>query len=244
MDVGTLLAAFPVMDVVAPAFFVACWIGYARWAEGGAGFSRSVMARVHDYRMVWMRRMLQRDIRIPDLVIVQVLTNSISFFASSAVLIVGGGLAVLGAREQAMAVVAQIPFASQSPPLVWECKVLLICVVFVYAFFKFTWALRQFNYVAIMIGAAPPPEEADSDESQEHAERAARLASRAAEHFNKAMRSYYFGMGAISWFLHPLLLIAVTTWVVLIVYRREYRSRTAMVLGVGETRPGGHASRR
>ena len=27
-----------------------------------------------------------------------------------------------------------------------------------YAFFKFTWSLRQFNYVAIMIGAAPPPD--------------------------------------------------------------------------------------
>lgn len=236
MEMRAALAGIPVADLVAPVFFVACWIGYAHWAESGRGFPRSVMARVHDHRMVWMQRMLRRDIRIPDLVIVQVLAGSISFFASSAVLIVGGGLAVLGAREQAMAVVAHIPFASQSPPLVWECKVLLICVVFVYAFFKLTWAIRQFNYVAIMIGAAPPPEEAAGTEAQAYAARAARLASRAAENFNKAMRSYYFGLGAISWFFHPWLFMAITAWVVFIVYRREFRSRTAAILGAGVAR--------
>jgi uncharacterized membrane protein len=113
-------------------------------------------------------------------------------------------------------------------------KVMLLVVVFVYAFFKFTWSLRQFNYVAIMIGAAPPPDEAGGAPSRRYAETAAAVASRAAEHFNKAMRTFYFGLGALSWFLQPFLLMVVTVLVVLVVYQREFRSHTLTSIG----RPG------
>ena len=58
-------------------------------------------------------------------------------------------------------------------------KVLLLVVVFVFAFFKLTWSLRQFNYVAILIGAAPPPEDADTPDGRALC-RDARPGSRAA----------------------------------------------------------------
>ena len=37
-----------------------------------------------------------------------------------------------------------------------------LTVIFVYAFFKFAWSYRLFNYFAIMVGAAPPPAEKDT----------------------------------------------------------------------------------
>lgn len=213
-------------DAAAPLVFVACWIGYSRWADRGRGYAGSLMARVDELRGAWMRRMLARDVRIVDIQVVGVLVGAIAFFASSAVLVIGGALAILGAREQAMAVIANIPFAAHSPPQVWEAKVLLLVMVFVYAFFKFTWALRQFNYVAIYIGAAPPHTEAADPAAARFAVQAARAASRASDHFNKAMRSYYFGLAALGWFVHPYLLMGLTAAVVLVVYRREFRSRT------------------
>lgn len=218
-------------DLAAPLFFLLCWIGYALWADSGSGHARSLMLRVAQLRQVWMRRMLARDVRIVDIQVIQVLVQSIAFFASSAVLIIGGGLAVLGSREAAMQVIAQIPLAARTPAGVWEAKVLLLIVVFVYAFFKFTWALRQFNYVVIMIGAAPPPAESDTPEALGFADRAAELASRAAEHFNKAMRTYYFGLATLSWFVQPHLFMLVTAWVVLVVYRREFHSTSLAILG-------------
>jgi uncharacterized membrane protein len=213
-------------DAAAPLVFLACWIGYARWADRGRGYPGSLMARTDELRGAWMRQMLAREVRIVDIQVVQVLVNAIAFFASSAVLVIGGAIAVLGAREQAMEVIASVPFAAQSPPRVWEAKVLLLVVVFVYAFFKFTWALRQFNYVAIFIGATPPHTEAADAAAGRFAAQAARAASRASDHFNKAMRSYYFGLAALGWFVHPYLLVALTVAVVLVVYRREFRSRT------------------
>ena len=101
--------------------------------------------------------MLVRENRIGDMQIVNILAQSNAFFASTSLLIIGGCLAILGSRDQAMAILNEIPGVAGTPPLVWELKVLLLVVVFVFAFFKLTWSLRQFNYVAILIGAAPPP---------------------------------------------------------------------------------------
>ena len=214
-------------DLLAPAVFLASWAGYSLWADRGTGRKGSLMYLIDQLRGVWMRQMLAREVRITDIQVVQVLVQSIAFFASSVVLIIGGGIAVLGAREQAVAVLEQIPFAVATPPALWEAKVLLLLVVFVYAFFKFTWALRQFNYVAILIGAAPPWTEASSPEALVVAEQARVIATRASGHFNKAMRSYYFGLAALTWFIHPHLFIGLTLAILAVVYRREFRSQAA-----------------
>jgi uncharacterized membrane protein len=219
-------------DIAAPLWFVTVWCGYVAFADLPRRGRNTLMARMHQYRHAWMCRMLVRDNRIVDTQIVSLLVQNISFFASSTILIVGGLVAVLGSREQAMSLLAEIPIVARTSQMLWDVKILLLVVVFVYAFFKFTWSLRQFNYVAILIGAAPvelaacPPGEA-----ARYAERAARVASRAADHFNRAMRAYYFGLAALSWFIQPYLFILLTAWVTVVVYRREFRSNTVELLG-------------
>ena len=53
-----------------------------------------------------------------------------------------------------------------------------------------------------------------------------RLICNAGKHFNLGLRGYYFGMAAVSWFVHSLLFITVTALVVMVLYRREFRSHT------------------
>ena len=227
------------VDLAAPVFFLLCWMGYSAYADGMPGARRSLMGRIHELREVWMQRMLARDNRIGDMQVVMILAQSNAFFASTSLLIIGGCLAILGAREQAMNVLQVIPGVADTPLFVWEIKVLLLVIVFVFAFFKLTWSLRQFNYVAILIGAAPPPDQSETEAGKAFAQTAAGVASRAAEHFNKALRTFYFGLAALSWFLHPYLFIALTALVVLVVYRREFRSHTLVILGpVGQRFPG------
>jgi len=48
--------------------------------------------------------------------------------------------------------------------------------------------------------------------------------------FNRGVRAYYFGLAALSWFMHPMLFAAVTIWVVAVVYRREFMSPTLTLL--------------
>jgi uncharacterized membrane protein len=234
-----LMAQIAWADMMAPAFFLLCWVGYAAYADGMIGGGRSLMARIHEVRQIWLRQMLARENRIGDMQVVMILAQSNAFFASTAILIVGGCLAILGARDQAMTVLNAIPGVAATPLFVWEMKVLLLVVVFVFAFFKLTWSLRQFNYVAILIGAAPPHADADSDAARDYADLAAGVASRAAEHFNKALRAFYFGLAALSWFLQPYLFMTLTLLVVLVVYRREFHSRTLTILGPAGSRiPG------
>lgn len=230
------LAEAAFLEVAAPVIFLGAWVGYWFVADVWRPSRRSLMRRMDEYRRAWLLQMLLRDNRIVDAQVVQTLVQNISFFASSAILIVGGFVAVLGASEQARAVVAEIPFAEHTSPLVWDLKILLMIVIFVYAFFKFTWSLRQFNYVAILIGAAP---HGHAPETLRMAEQTAMVASRAGDHFNRAMRAYYFGLAALSWFIHSWLLILCSILVIIVVYRREHRSAVLAMLGpVGERIPG------
>ena len=58
------------------------------------------MQRMHAYRRLWMRCMLERDNRMVDTQIIANLMRSASFFASTTMFIIAGLIAVLGAREQ------------------------------------------------------------------------------------------------------------------------------------------------
>lgn len=218
-------------DLLAPVCYVALWAGYAAVADHPRRGRSTLMNRMHQYRLVWLRRMVERDNRILDAQIASLLSQNISFFASTAILLVGGLVAVLGARDQVQGVLADLPLVAAAPGRLWEAKVLLLIVTFVYAFFKFTWALRQFNYVAIMLGAAPFPGQAPPEEVARYVERTAQVASRAADHSNKALRAYYYGLAGLSWFVSAWLFMALAAWVTVILYRREFRSVTLAMLG-------------
>jgi uncharacterized membrane protein len=142
-----------------------------------------------------------------------------------------------------MAVLDALPFAIASSPLLWNLKVLLLIVVFVYGFFKFTWAFRHYNYCLVLVGCVPAPDRLSAD-SKQLALRIARIASSTARHFNGGIRAYYFGLAALSWFIHPWLFMALSAWVVLVLYRREFRSRLLRTLApiAAEAHPPSSAS--
>ncbi|HEX6143600.1 MAG TPA: DUF599 domain-containing protein [Geminicoccaceae bacterium] len=223
------LTTIATIDLVAPLWLVACWVGYTLVADRPSG-RPSLMTRMHQWRVVWMRSMLARDNRMVDVQIIGNLMRSVSFFASTSMFVIAGLVAILGARSEAMAVLGELPFAVDSPPLLWDMKVLLLIVVFVYAFFKFTWAYRHYNYCLILLGSVGPVTAIDARD-EETAERAARIATSTARHFNHGIRAYYFGLATLSWFVHPWLFILLTAWVVLVLWRREFRSRLLRTLG-------------
>jgi uncharacterized membrane protein len=72
-------------------------------------------------------------------------------------------------------VVAALPFGIKTTAVQWEAKTMGLAIIFVYAFFKFGWSYRLYNYVAIMVGATPPAKDKDTPEAKAHAERVGRL---------------------------------------------------------------------
>lgn len=216
-------------DLMVPIWLVAAWVGYVLVADHPRRGRTTLMARMHEYRQAWMRRMLGRDNRIVDTQIVSLLVQNISFFASSTILIVGGFVAVLGARDQALGILSEIPFAARTDDTLWDIKILTLIIIFVYAFFKFTWAMRQFNFLSLTIGTAPGKNESPVV-IDAFVNRAAALASLAGENSNRGLRAFYFAMSAMSWFLHPVLFMGASALVVGILYHREFKSRTLLAL--------------
>lgn len=215
---------FTAIDYVAIAWFFVSWIGYQRFADWSAGQDRpSLMSVMGAYRHDWWESLVGRELRIVDAAILTNLSNAAAFFASTTLLILGGLLALLGTSDRVMAIVSDLPFSAQSGEVMWEYKIFLLLSIFVYAFFKFTWSLRQHNFCAVLVGAAPD-RRIDPAELAEFVARSAHIASAASNTFNYGLRAYYFGMAALAWFLNSWVFMLVTTFVVAILYYREFHS--------------------
>ena len=223
--IDALLSSFVWADFVALLWFLVCWIGFTWFADHSRWSKEGMQAEIAKLRGAWMQQMLLRELRIVDTQAMSNLLQGNAFFASTAILAVGGLFALLGATEQAIQITEDLPFAITQSRVTWEVKVLLLIAVFVHAFFKFAWSYRLFNYCTIMVGAAPV-EQPMSAEAQEFARRAAGLNGLAARHFNRGLRAYFFSLAALGWFVHPYLFMAATAWVVAVLYRREFRSHS------------------
>lgn len=211
------------IDAIAFVWFFLCWLGYTAFAESARRREDNLLSEMNIYRLNWMRQMLKRQNRMMDETAIGNLLRSVSFFASTSILILAGVISLFGYSEKALDVLETIPFAAKTAALMFEIKLALLALIFIYAFFKYTWSLRQYNYATILVGAAPQPEE-QTDIHELFAQHTSRLLTNAARHFSMGLRAYYFGMAALAWFIHPLLFIIGSAWVVIVLYRREFRS--------------------
>lgn len=217
-----------VFDLAGLAVLVVGWFGYTAFADRAERKSPNLVSAMQRHRLAWMQAMMKRELRMVDSQITGISVSNVSLLASTTVLILGALAAALMAPEGARMFVSNLPFVVQTSRELWDLKVLGLAVVFVYGFFKFAWALRQFNYAAVLIGAAPEP--AETGRHDVAARQLADLGSLAVLSYNRGIRAYYFGLAMLSWFLNPILLIAAVAWVVAVLYRREFRSRTLRVL--------------
>ncbi|PIE25042.1 MAG: hypothetical protein CSA60_01670 [Neptuniibacter caesariensis] len=219
------------INLLALAWFLMCFKGYMYYAKKRSYDTPCLASILHMYRKEWMKRMLTHEVRIADTAAISNLERGVSFFASTTMLILAGLITVLGSTQQAIDLVADIPFAQHATRAEWELKILLMISLFVYAFFKFTWSLRQYGFVSIMIGGAPQPEEQVSElQAEAHADRIARMTSMAANNFNIGLRTYYFCLAILGWFINPWLFMVLSAGVAFVLYRREFKSSTLRTL--------------
>jgi len=224
-------------DIAASLFFLLSWAGYALFAEWRAKTVPTLHSTMDGYRREWMVRMIERENRMVDVNIMRNLTRSSQFFASTTMLVLGALIALLGYVQQAMDVVSGLPFTVKASTRLLEIKIMLMVLIFVYAFFKFSWAIRQLGFCSTLIGAAPKQPKDNPEQHAADINRLALVTSYAGTNFNQGLRAYYFALAAMTWFLHPYLMIIATAWVVYILYHREFESRTLYALIGNDTAP-------
>lgn len=233
---------YSLVDVVAVGFFVLEWTVYAITLEHTAYGRNSLSARMNAFREVWIRRMLDRETRMVDMQIMASLQNGTAFFASTTLLAVGGSLALLRATNEALSVLGALPIGTTPTPALWEIKCIGLILIFVYAFFKFAWSYRLFNYVAILLGAMPPAAQRDTPAAEAHVMRTTRLFQAAGRHFNRGQRAFFFALGYLGWFISPWVLMITTAAVVIVTWRRQFASSAWQAMAPDESGASGTSS--
>ena len=219
------------VDITAVAFFAIEWLVYAITLEHTAYGRDSLSARMHVYRAVWVRNLLHRETRMVDMQIMASLQNGTAFFASTSLIALGGGLALLRSTNDALAVLGALPIDLTPSPALWEVKCVGLILIFIYAFFKFAWSYRLFNYVAILLGAMPPASQCDTPEAEAHVIRTTRLFEAAGRHFNRGQRAFFFALAYLGWFVSPWVLFVTTAAVVIVIWRRQFASNAWRAMG-------------
>jgi len=82
------------------------------------------------------KHVLQHENRIADVAAFNSLLTGATFFASTAILVLGGLVAMLGTTERVIDVVAELPFYAAGPEPLFTHQIILMIGVFVYTFFS------------------------------------------------------------------------------------------------------------
>lgn len=224
--------AFPhlsAVDWISLAIFFACWAGYAWFSEHSKHGAQGLIGTSHSYRLTWAFRMLERDMRVTDSTLIGNLMTSVSFYANTTIYIIAGLVAALGASEKLFNITSELPFGGAGNRELLEVKLMLVLASFVFAYFKFTWALRQFNLLSILVGAAPQGK-AGEPAIDTYAHQLAGANNLAGDDFNRGIRAYYFGLAASAWLLNPAALGLLAIAVLVVLYRRDYHSAALDIL--------------
>ncbi|CBS86739.1 DUF599 domain-containing protein [Azospirillum lipoferum] len=219
------------LDIIALAWFVGSWVGFTVIQDHLLSGRNVVNQHLKVVRRYWIERMLERENRIMDSQLVGHTMHSCTFFASTNMLVLAGLIGSFGAAERAQQLVSNLSFTVQTSHQLFEIKMLLMVVIFTFGFFKFTWALRQYNYCCALIGSAPMPPVPPEDRKA-IAETIGEALTLAITALNGGMRSYYFALAALAWIVGPIPLIAASSGVILVLTRRQAFSATEKVIRI------------
>lgn len=217
----------PIFDWLALALLLVTWLAYTWFADFSRWSINSLPKVMNVHRRRWMREMLERDLRMPDVVVMGHFVHSAVFFASTAILIIGGLTASLGASEKAIQAMTALPFMSPTTQALWELKIVSLICAFIYAFVKFIWAMRLANYSSVLFNAMPI---ISRDKSDQIAVELGKMTGLFAQHFNQGLRANFFALALLGWWINTWFFIGSTAIVLWVVYRREFRSQSLMIV--------------
>lgn len=215
------------VDLLATGALALCWGGYTLFSRLRAKKVYCLTSTLDRLRKQWITRMLRRDNRIGDVAMIGNLERNSSFLASTSVLLIAGLATAVASAEQIHSLLAGVPLASAdfSAGQV-RYRLIVLLAIHVFAFFSFTWSMRQYGFGIVMLGAAPMVDEesATNELGARFAVNFARLLDEAGDSYNYGLRAYYFSLTIIAWLFSVWLFLASVAVVVGVLYFREFHS--------------------
>jgi uncharacterized membrane protein len=213
------------LDWLALAAFLLAVVAYARYADHSG--DRLLNARMREIRATWMRRYLERDDRVIDAILNGHSINSIALFSSATLLIVVALLGVLGNADIAYRIAVASSFVTDITKELFQVKLIGLVGLFVYGFYRFTWALLQYNYFLALVGSAPFKGHLSAATTDRMASQMSVVLNSAVTSLHSGFRSYYHALAWIGWFFHPMVFLAATAFVTFVLVYRQIASPSA-----------------
>ena len=221
-----LEANFTALDTAALLLLILCWFATGWLAEHPPASRPSVAYLMIDYRRRWMHEFLTRQPRIFDASVVDNLRQGTAFFASTSMIAIGGGVAMIGNATMLQGLAQDLTIGSETTQI--RVKMMVVVAYLANALLKFVWSHRLFGYCAIMMAAVP-----NDPKEPKAAQRAAMTAEiniTAAKSFNRGLHSIYFALAALVWLIGPKALIVATLLTAAVQLRREFASHSRAIM--------------
>lgn len=221
-DLGPLDAP----NLAAVAFLLLAWALIGWLIEHPPRRLPSVSVLMDQFRRDWMAQLVTRQPRIFDATIIESLRQGTAFFASTCMIAIGGGVAVIGNSDRIQGLASDLPILLTGVPV--EGKIILALFFLANALLKFVWANRLFGYCSVLMAAVP--NDITDVQAYPRAAQAAEVNINAARSFNRGLRAIYFALAALGWLLGPLALALGTVAACAVMLRREFASVSRRVI--------------
>lgn len=213
---------------------VIVWTVYGYYVHFQARQSNpaSLSYNLRQQRIGWVQRILLRDSRISDASLLAAQERVATFFATTTLLILATLITAINSGSDLSTIPRDLfdlgqgisDDASRHKSML---TLLALAVVFMFAFFKFTWSVRQYGFISVLIGNAPLVHEQCSKEDRERfVFHVAQLLDYAGHNSNSGLRAFYFSLPVLTHTLSPVVGVLTLFVVVLILYDRELNSYT------------------
>lgn len=220
------IGPFGLPDLAALGLALSLWLGIGWLIEHPPARRVSVSKLMERYRHDWMAEFVTRQPRIFDATMIDNLRQGTAFFASAAMIAIGGGIALIGNPATILGIARDLTLPTEATG--FQLRVALVVAFLANALLKFIWAHRLFGYCAIMMAGVP--NDPDHPEARHRAAQAADINVTGAKSFNRGLRSIYFALGALGWLVGPWGLVAGSLIITAILVRRDFASTSREIM--------------
>jgi uncharacterized membrane protein len=207
------------VTLIATLFPLVCWLAYNFGVPLVERRHPSLSVIMSMQRRRWVANAARRESPL-DAILSGNLMGSVSFLASTSVLLILGIFAAFGQIPAAMEALRTVGMATSYTVADLQVHLMVMLAIFTLSFFAFTLSLRQFNHFCIMLGAMDHSGKVTAAEI----DAIASLNTLAAKNFNNGIRGYYFAVPTVAWFAADWLAIAVSLVTVGFIVHREFFS--------------------
>jgi uncharacterized membrane protein len=226
MNIMDHIGALTAPDFLAVLAVLVLWSLSGWLIENPPAGRPSVSILMQSYRRDWMRQFVTRQPRIFDATLIDSLRQGTAFFASTCMIAIGGGVALIGNSDRLRGLAEDLTLDADT--LQVEVKIILALAFLANALLKFVWAHRLFGYCSILMAAVP--NDPDHAEAEHRALQAADINITAAKNFNRGLRSVYFALAALGWLFGPIGLVVAALSATTVLMRREFASQSRDVI--------------